>query len=172
MRHAFLPVMLLALPAHAQTTPSWTSSSWAPADAVSVRDCRRPAEAKEAQVLAFDKTSLEAKLAVSIGNGQFKVVTIRLWDRHDDPRPVAPVVEAARITQGKLQFYTPNLDADPEPVHDKQFLLIAGLGGAQICWATESSLFKEANSRGKAAAVPEAAQTAAGAVTSTGTRRR
>jgi hypothetical protein len=139
---------------------------------VSVRDCRRPAEAKEAQVLAFDKTSLEAKLAVSVGNGQFKVVTIRLWDRHDDPRPVAPVVEAARITQGKLQFYTPNLDADPEPVHDKQFLLIAGLGGAQICWATESSLLKEANSRGKAAAVPEATPTAAGAVSSTGTRRR
>src|SRR5215203_5796849 len=102
MRHAFMFVMLLSLPAYAQTTPSWTASSWAPPDAVSVRDCRRPAEAKEAQVLAFDKTSLEAKLAVSVGEGQFKVVTVRLWERHDDPRPVVPVVEAARITQGKL----------------------------------------------------------------------
>jgi hypothetical protein len=108
-----------------------------------VRNCRRPAEAKEAQVLAFDKTSLEAKLAVSIGNGEFKVVTIRLWDRTDDPRPVAPIIEAARITQGKLQFYTPNLNADPDPVHDKQFLLVAALGGAQVCWATEGALLKE-----------------------------
>src|SRR5215213_2073634 len=170
MRHAFMFVTLLCLPAHAQTTPSWISATSTPPDAVSVRDCRRPAEAKEAQVLAFDKTSLEAKLAVSIGTGQFKVVTIRLWDRHDDPRPVVPVVEAARITQGKLQFYTPNLDADPEPVHDKEFLLIAGLGGAQICWATESSLLKEAASRGKAAPAPEGA--AAGAANSNGIRRR
>jgi hypothetical protein len=171
MRHALMFVMLLSLPAHAQTT-SFITSTGAPPDAVAVRDCRRPAEAKEAQVLAFDKTSLEAKLAVSGGNGQFKVVTIKLWERHDDPRPVIPVIEAARITQGKLQFYTPNLDADPEPVHDKQFLIIAGLGGAQICWATESSLLKEATSRGKVAPAPEAASTAAGAITSTGTRRR
>jgi hypothetical protein len=138
-----------------------------------VRDCRPPAEAKEAQVLAFDKTSLEAKLAVSVGNGQFKVVTVRLWDRHDDPRPVAPVIEAARITQGKLQFYSPNLDADPEPVHDKQFLLIAGLGGAQICWATESALLKEATSRAKAGPAPEPAAAAGGGeVSGTRTRRR
>jgi hypothetical protein len=172
MRNAFVFVLMLTLPAHAQTAPSWTSPSWTAPDAVSVRNCRRPAEAKEAQVLALDKTSLEAKLAVSVGDGQFKVVTIRLWDRHDDPRPVVPVVEAARITQGKLQFYTPNLDADPEPVHDKQFLLIAGLGGAQICWATESSLLNEPTSRGKAAPAPEAASTAAGPVSSSGTRRR
>src|SRR5215207_10237423 len=115
MRHVFLLMMVLCLPAHAQTAPRWTESSWTAPDAISVRDCRRPAEAKEAQVIAFDKTSLEAKLAVSVANGQFKVVTVRLWERHDDPRPVVPVVEAARITQGKLHFYTPNLDADPEP---------------------------------------------------------
>jgi hypothetical protein len=174
MRHAYMFLILLAVPAHAQTIPSWATSISTPPDAVSVRDCRRPAEAKEAQVLAFDKTTLEAKLAVSVGDNQFKVVTIRLWDRHDDPRPVAPVVEAARITQGKLQFYTPNLDADPEPVHDKQFLLIAGLGGAQICWATESSLLKEATSRGKASPAPEVAAPAAGraAVSGNGTTRR
>jgi hypothetical protein len=143
MRHAFLLIMVFCLPAHAQTAPRWTESSWTAPDAISVRSCRRPAEAKEAQVIAFDKTSLEAKLAVSVGDSQFKVVTVRLWDRRDDPRPVVPVMEAARITQGKLQFYTPNLDADPEPVHDKQFLIIAGLGGAHICWATESSLLKD-----------------------------
>jgi hypothetical protein len=172
MRHAFLSLILLTLPAHAQTTPSWSGSSWTPPDAVSVRDCRRPAEAKEAQVLVFDKTSLEAKLAVSVGNEQFKVVTVRLWDRHDDPRPVVPVVEAARIIQGKLQFYTPNLDADPGPVHDKQFLIIAGLGGAQICWATEGSLLKEPGSKGRAARAPEPALSAAGAESSNRTRRR
>ncbi len=173
MRHALMFVILLSLPAHAQTTPSWGTSTWTPPDAVSVRDCRRPAEAKEAQVLAFDKTSLEAKLAVSVGNGQFKVVSVRLWDRHDDPRPVAPVIEAARITQGRLQFYTPNLDADPEPVHDKQFVLIAGLGGTQICWATESSLLKEGTSRAKAPPAPEpAAAAGGGAVSRTGSRGR
>ena len=172
MRQAFVFVLMLTLPAHAQTIPSWTSPNWAPSDAVSVRNCRRPAEAKEAQVLAFDKTSLEAKLAVSVGEGQFKVVTVRLWESHDDPRPVVPVVEAARITQGKVQFYTPNLDADPEPVHDKQFLLIAGLGGAQICWATESSLLNEPASRAKVAPAPEAASPAAGPVSNSGTRRR
>jgi hypothetical protein len=171
MRRALAVLMLLSLPAHAQTGPSWTTSSWTAPDAVSVRDCRRPAEAKEAQVLAFDKTSLEAKLAVSVGEGQFKIVTVRLWERHDDPRPVIPVVEAARITQGKLQFYTPNLNADPEPVHDKQFLLIAGLGGAQVCWATESALLKETAGGSKAAApaVPTAPAAPAGG---NGTRRR
>ena len=154
MRLGIMLTILVSLPAHAQTATRWTESSWTAPDAVSVRDCRRPAEAKEAQVLAFDKTSLEAKLAVSVGEGQFKVVTIRLWDRSDDPRPVIPVVEAARITQGKLHFYTPNLNADPEPIHDKQFLLIAGLGGAQICWATESALLKEAGNGSKAVTPP------------------
>ncbi len=143
MRHALMLMILLTVPAHAQTATRFTESSWVTPDVISARDCRRPAEAKEAQVLAFDKTSLEAKLAVSLGDGAFKVVTVKLWDRSEDPRPVIPVIEAARITQGKLQFYTPNLDADPEPVHDKQFLLIATLGGAQVCWATESSLLKE-----------------------------
>jgi hypothetical protein len=149
MRLALMPIVLLSLPAQAQTAARWTESTWTAPDAVSVRDCRRPAEAKEAQVVAFDKTSLEAKLAVTVGEGQFKVVTIRVWSRTDDPRPLVPVIDAARITQGKLQFYTPNMDADPEPVHDKQFLLIAALGGAQVCWATEGSLLKEAAANGR-----------------------
>src|SRR5918911_3443903 len=97
-------------------------------DAASTRGCPRPADAKAAQVLTFDRGSLETKLAVSMGKGEFKVVTIKVWDRPDDPRPVIPVVEAARITQGKLQFYTPNLDADPQPVHDKDFVVAAALG--------------------------------------------
>ena len=94
---------------------------------------------------------------------------MRLSDLTD--RLCGTLIEAARITQGKLQFYTPNLDADPEPVHD-QFLIIAGLGGAQICWATEGSLLNEATSRGKAAPAPEAPSPAAGPVSSSGTRRR
>ena len=143
MRYGLMLLISLGLPAQAQTGSRWTSSISTAPDGVSVRDCRRPADAKEAQVLAFDKTSLEAKLAVNLGDGQFKVVTVKLWDHSEDARPIIPVVEAARITQGKLQFYTPNIDADPEPVHDKQFLLIAMLGGAQVCWATESALLKE-----------------------------
>jgi hypothetical protein len=154
MRHALLLVTLLSLPAHGQTSSRLSEPSWASPDAISVRNCRRPAEAKDAQVLAFDKTTLEAKLAVSSGDGAFKVVSIRLWDRSEDPRPVIPVIEAARITQGKLQFYTPNLNADPEPVHDKQFLLIAALGGAQVCWATEGALLKEGSNGPKAVTAP------------------
>jgi hypothetical protein len=124
--------------------------NWSSLDVSSVRNCRRPADAKDAQVLAFDKSSLEAKLAVSVGNGDFKIVRVKLWDHQSDPRPVIPVVEAARITQGKLQFYTPNLDADPDPLHDKQFLLITSLGGAQLCWATESGLLTQTDSSSKA----------------------
>jgi hypothetical protein len=124
--------------------------NWSSLDVSSVRNCRRPADAKDAQVLAFDKSSLEAKLAVSVGNGDFKIVRVKLWDHQSDPRPVIPVVEAARITQGKLQFYTPNLDADPDPLHDKQFLLITSLGGAQLCWATESGLLTQTESGSKA----------------------
>jgi hypothetical protein len=113
-------------------------------EVVSARGCQAPGGAKEAQVLAFDKSTLEAKLAVAMDNkGEFKVVSVKIWDRPQDPRPLVPVIEAARITQGKLQFYTPNLNADPEPTHDKQFLLTASLGGAQVCWATETALLKE-----------------------------
>jgi hypothetical protein len=173
MRRACMAIMLLSLPAQAQTGARWTELNSTPPDVISVRTCRRPAEAKEAQVLAFDKTSLEAKLAVNLGSGEFKVVTVKLWDRSEDPRPVIPIIEAARITQGKLQFYTPNLNADPEPVHDKQFLLIATLGGAQICWATESSLLKDATSRPKSVSEPAVApEASAPAPTRRGTRRR
>jgi hypothetical protein len=151
MRHTFgllllggaLAAPLLVAPAEAQTArtvrkePTRTA-----ADTVSVRGCRPPADAKEAQVLAFDKGSLEAKLAVSLGKGEFKVVTIKVWDRPEDPRPVIPVVEAARIMQGKLHFYTPDLNTDPESVSDK-FVLITDMGGPQICWANPRALVDE-----------------------------
>ena len=156
MRYSFLLLMVLSLPAQAETARTWIPSGLTALDATSVRNCRRPAEAKDAQVLALDKSTLETKLAVSLGNGEFKVVTIKLWNRLDDPRPVVPVVEAARITQGKLQFYTPNLNADPEPVHDKEFVLISTLGGAQLCWATDSAMLKEADNAPKTEATPAA----------------
>ena len=94
---------LLSVPVQAQTMSSWERSS-SSSEVVSVRECHPPADAKEAQVLAFDRTSLEAKLAVNMGKGEFKVVTIKLWDRSEDTRPIIPVIEAARITQGKLHL--------------------------------------------------------------------
>jgi hypothetical protein len=54
-----------------------------------------------------------------------------------------PVIEAARITQGLVQFYTPNLNTDPESTHDA-FLLMADMGGGVVCWATPASLIKDA----------------------------
>ena len=107
-------------------------------------------------VLAFDQGSLEAKLAVSLAPDQFKVVTVKLWDRPQDPRPLIPVIEAARITQGKVRFYTPNLNADPEPVHDNHFLLVASFGGAQVCWATDDSFFKDGGREAKQTPAPAA----------------
>jgi hypothetical protein len=125
--------------------------------AVSVRNCKPPSDAKDAQVLSFDKLSNEAKLAVTVGNDEFKLVTIKLPERSEDPRPLVPVLEAARITQAKVQFYTPDLNVDPEPPFQKQFVVVASLGGAQLCWATEASLMKEANAA-KSKATPAAVQ--------------
>ena len=134
---------LLSAPAHAQNarTVSKQPSPTVP-DITSARNCPRPADAKDAQVLTFDKGSLETKLVVSLGKGEFKVVTIRLSDRPNDPRPIVPVIEAARITQGKLQFYTPDLNTDPESISAK-FVVITDMGGPQICWASPSSLIDE-----------------------------
>jgi hypothetical protein len=70
-------------------------------------------------------------------------MTVKIWERPKDPRPLVPVIEAARITQGKLHVFTPNLNADPEPVHAKQILLSASLGGSQVCWATESAMLQQ-----------------------------
>ncbi len=165
MRHTFMRIMLggvltaalLDAPARAQTpADARQEPGQAAADVASVRDCRPPADAKEAQVLTFDENNLEAKLAVNLGKGEFKVVTLRLWDRPEDPRPVVPVIEAARIMQGKVQFYTPDLNTDPQSVHDKQFLLMTEMGGGYICWATPSSLVSEGAYRAVGEPKPEA----------------
>lgn len=113
------------------------------ADVMSVAGCARPEEAKEAKVVALDTGKSLAKLAVHLGSGRFKLVQITIWDRSDDPRPLVPVIEAARITQGPVQFYTPNLNNDPESAHDS-FLLMADMGGGVVCWATPASLIKDA----------------------------
>src|SRR5215212_10303706 len=111
-------------------------------DGTSVPGCPRPADAKEAKVVDFDRTTSVAKLAVNLGSGRFKLVRITGWDRPEDPRPLNPVIEAARITQGTLQFYTPNLNTDPESAHES-FVLMTDMGGGYVCWATPNSLIKE-----------------------------
>jgi hypothetical protein len=111
-------------------------------DVASVAGCPRPAEAKEVKVVDFDAGKSVAKLAVNLGSGRFKLVRITVWDRPEDPRPLIPVIEAARITQGSLQFYAPNLNSDPESAHDS-FVLMTEMGGGYVCWATPSSLLNE-----------------------------
>jgi hypothetical protein len=120
------------LPLQAQTSPSSRRStlqtSATDLDPVAVLSCSRPAEAKEAKVIAFDGSSV-AKLAVSLGAGRFKLVTVKTWDRPEDVRPLNPVVEAARVTQGKIHFYSPDQNADPETSHDT-YLLMVEMGGS------------------------------------------
>ena len=136
-------VLALSPPILAQTArlspgkPGSTAS-----DVTSVPGCPRPADAKEVKVVDFDAATSVAKLAVNLGSGRFKLVRITAWDRPEDPRPLNPVIEAARITQGNLQFYTPNLNADPESAHDS-FILMTEMGGGFVCWATPSSLMNE-----------------------------
>ena len=111
-------------------------------DPVAVPGCARPADAKEAKVIDFDAGSSVARLAVNLGPGRFKLVTVKVWDRPNDPRPLKPVIEAARITQGKLQFYTPDLNADPASAPET-FLVMTDMGGGYVCWATPSQLMNE-----------------------------
>jgi hypothetical protein len=125
-------------------------------DVISVAGCSRPEEAKEAKVVDLDTGKSLAKLAVNLGSGRFKLVRITIWDRPDDPRPLIPVIEAARITQGLVQFYTPNLNTDPESTHDA-FLLMADMGGGVVCWATPASLIKDAGQAASASPSPRSA---------------
>jgi len=111
-------------------------------DPIAVPGCARPADAKEAKVIDFDAGSSVARLAVNLGPGRFKLVTVKVWDRPNDPRPLKPVIEAARITQGKLQFYTPDLNADPASAPET-FLVMTDMGGGYVCWATPSQLINE-----------------------------
>jgi hypothetical protein len=152
MQHTFTMIMvsgvlgvvpLLSNPAHAQTArnaPHMRAA--ATSDAVSVVGCSRPSEAKEAKVIDFDATSSTAKLAVHLGSNRFKLVKIKVSDRAGDPRPLVPVIEAARTMQGIVQFYTPELNTDPESDHDS-FLLMTEMGGGHVCWATSSGLINQ-----------------------------
>ena len=138
-----LAAPLLGLPAQAQTAAK-VSKAAAPAapDTISVPGCARPADAKEAKVIDFDAGSSVARLAVNLGSGRFKLVTVKVWDSPNDPRPLKPVIQAARITQGKLQFYTPDMNADPASAPET-FLVMTDMGGGYVCWATPSQLINE-----------------------------
>jgi hypothetical protein len=126
--------------AHSQMAPGVPRDD--KADITAVAGCSRPDDAKEAKVVELDTGKSLAKLAVNLGSGRFKLVRITVWDRPEDPRPLIPVIEAARITQGLVQFYTPTLNDDPESSHES-FLLIADMGGGNICWATPASLIND-----------------------------
>src|SRR5687768_13162031 len=106
MQHTFKMIMvsgvlgvmpLLSNPAHAQAARNAPHTRGAAAsDAISVVGCSRPSEAKEVKVIDFDAGSSTAKLAVHLGSNRFKLVKIKVWDRPGDPRPLVPVIEAAR----------------------------------------------------------------------------
>ena len=133
---------MLSHAAYAQALqPSWTSDR--PSEALkSALGCPRPADAKDAKVVDFDTTTRVARLAVNLGNGRFKLVTINPADRGSDPRPLAPVLEAARIVQGTVQFYAPDQSADPESTHDK-FVMVVEMGAGNVCWATPGALLED-----------------------------
>jgi hypothetical protein len=133
-------IAALSTVAKAQTTPGTAGvGPGKTADVTAVAGCSRPDDAKEAKVVELDTGKSLAKLAVNLGSGRFKLVRITVWDRPEDPRPLIPVIEAARITQGLVQFHTPTLNDDPESAHDS-FLLMADMGGGTVCWATPASL--------------------------------
>ncbi len=136
-------VLLSSAPAQAQTIKAARERSGESAsDVTSVPGCPRPADAKEVKVVDFDPGRSVAKLAVNLGSGRFKLVRVTVWDRPEDPRPLIPVIEAARITQGNLQFYAPDLNSDPESAHES-FIVMTEMGGGYVCWATPSSLMNE-----------------------------
>jgi hypothetical protein len=132
----------LSTSSHSQTAPGVPRDD--KADVTAVAGCSRPDDAKEAKVVELDTGKSLAKLAVNLGSGRFKLVRITVWDRPEDPRPLIPVIEAARITQGLVQFYTPTLNNDPESAHES-FLLMADMGGGDVCWATPPSLIQDDN---------------------------
>jgi hypothetical protein len=138
--------------AEAQTAPAAAGGGKA-ADVTAVANCSRPDDAKEAKVVELDTGKSLAKLAVNLGSGRFKLVRITVWDRPDDARPLIPVIEAARITQGLVQFHTPTLNDDPESAYDS-FLLMAEMGGGTVCWATPASLIRDAKQPASQAKLP------------------
>jgi hypothetical protein len=81
-----------------------------------------PDEAKEAKVIDIDASGSQVRLAVKLAPGRFKVASITVWDRTEDPRPLIPVIDAARIMQGVVHCPDPNA-----PLR----LLQAGLEGVE-----------------------------------------
>ena len=166
MRHTFkvnmlgsaLAAALLISPAQAQTARTVPKQPSRPVvDVTSMRGCPRPTDVKDAQVLTFDEGSLETKLVVNLGKGEFKVVSIKLWrDSLGDTRPLFPVMKAAQVMQGRLKFYSSKLNTDPESALD-EFVLIADMGGPQICWAHPGSLLNEGGYPTLSATKPQAA---------------
>jgi hypothetical protein len=145
---ALAAAALLNLPARAQTTgaaeqfKATVSSSGATSqEPGSTVGCKRPEEAREAKVIDFDPSASVARLAVNLGSGRFTLVTIKTWDRPQDPRPLNPVLEAAKITQGKLQFFSRQLTTDPASAPD-EFLIMTEMGGGYVCWANPSWLME------------------------------
>jgi hypothetical protein len=113
-------------------------------DAGVALDCPKPREAKEAKVIDFDATNSVARLAVNLGPGRFTLVTITSWDRPGDPRALSPVLEAAKIMQGKLQFFSRQLTTDPASAVD-EYLVMTEMGGGYVCWAKPIWLMKAAS---------------------------
>jgi hypothetical protein len=136
-------VLLIHLPAGAQAPTSAESkaanlfTSPAGEEPGSALDCQRPEGTREAKVIDFDASSSTARLAVSLEAGRFTLVTIKTWDRPDDPRPLNPVIQAAKIMQGKLQFFSRKLTTDPASTPD-EFLILTEMGGGYVCWAKPS----------------------------------
>jgi hypothetical protein len=151
MQHTFRMIMvggvlgampLLSNPAYAQAARNAPQTRGAASDLVSLVGCARPADAKDVKVIHFDASSSTAKLAVHLGSNRFKLVKIKVRDGAGDPRPLVPVIEAARAMQGIMQFYAPELNTDPESDHDS-FLIMTEMGGGHVCWATSSGLMND-----------------------------
>jgi hypothetical protein len=130
-------------PASAETKANLFSAAGAD-DAGSALDCPRPEGAKEAKVIDFDPGSSTARLAVNVGSGRFTLVTIKTWDRAGDPRPLTPIIHAAKIMQGKLQFFSRKMSADPASAPD-EYLIMTEMGGGYVCWAKPSWLMQPPN---------------------------
>jgi hypothetical protein len=141
-----ITALVLSTAAHAQSINPEVHESSARAEVFSVVGCVPPDEAKEAKVIDIDASGSQVRFAVKLAPGRFKVASITVWDRTEDPRPLIPVIDAARIMQGVVQFYTPNLNSDPESAH-QSFLVVVEMGGRELCWATPSSLLRENEER-------------------------
>jgi hypothetical protein len=144
-----LAVLLVGSPASAQApTSAETKANLFSAtgldDAGSALDCPRPEGAKEAKVIDFDAGSSTARLAVNVGSGRFTLVTIKTWDRAGDPRPLTPIIEAAKIMQGKLQFFSRKMSTDPASAPD-EYLIMTEMGGGYVCWAKPASIMQPPN---------------------------